>query len=185
MSKPDVVEALHNKLVRPMHITHYPPAYGPTNYQRWISMDNSNNNNNNNNNNDDDGDDIVPYEVDYFIKYEPYYIAKMPLPMFDWEFVDRGGNFAQQVLELHASGFRFWVLPDQFVIDIPHSNTGNAPKQTEDNQNVSNSLWRQFYLELSQRYKVNLPPYKGVAYRTHRKDLEMKWKPFQFALKTT
>jgi hypothetical protein len=40
------------------------------------------------------------YEVDYVIRFEPYYITRAPAPLFGWDFVDRGGNFAQQVHRL-------------------------------------------------------------------------------------
>lgn len=61
---------------------------------------------------------------------------------------------------MYASGYRFFVLPSEFVVDIPHSDTG--PKQTDDNQKLSNVLWRDFYTSVIRKYGLrSLPPYKG------------------------
>ena len=60
------------------------------------------------------------YEVSFSNEFEPYYIAKMSIPLFNSSFVDRGGNFAQQTYEMAAGGYRFFVLPKVFLLDIPH-----------------------------------------------------------------
>ena len=65
---------------------------------------------------------------------------------------------------MFSGGYRFFVMPEHFVVDIPHSATG--PKQTEDNQKLSNVLWRDFYMSMLPRYGLHyLPPYKGIIAR--------------------
>jgi hypothetical protein len=51
---------------------------GPTNHFEWF-YDNS------------------TTELKYITKFEPYYIAKTKVPFFHEEFINRGGNYAQQV----------------------------------------------------------------------------------------
>ena len=60
-----------------MHL-YYPPAYVPTNHLEWL-------------------DSAEVTEVAYLTRFEPYYIARLPLPRFNESFINRGGNYAQQV----------------------------------------------------------------------------------------
>ncbi|KNC74550.1 hypothetical protein SARC_12908, partial [Sphaeroforma arctica JP610] len=78
ISKAKAVEAMYNKLASPMH-SYFHAAYIPTNHVKWMKS----------------GEDVF-YEVPYTMRFEPYYIARAPIPMFNPGFVDRGGNFAQQ-----------------------------------------------------------------------------------------
>eukprot|EP00124_Ichthyophonus_hoferi_P002542 Ihof_evm4s177 gene=Ihof_evmTU4s177 len=148
----ELVKAMMKKEAQPMHM-YFPPAYMPTNHLFWAQA-------------------TSPriYEVLYTMRFEPYYVARTPIPMFADKFVDRGGNFAQQTLEMHAGGYRFFVLSDVFLVDIPHNATGIS--QSEDNQRMSNALWRAFYLSLIDRYGQQLQPYKGAWYTEMRKYLD-------------
>ena len=60
-----------------MH-TYYPPAYVPTNHLEWL-----------------DSTDVT--EIPYLTRFEPYYVARLPVPRFNESFINRGGNYAQQV----------------------------------------------------------------------------------------
>jgi hypothetical protein len=71
---------------------------------------------------------------------------------------------------MYAGGYRFFVLANAFVVDIPH--TASGPRQNDDNQKLSNVLWRNAYMALLARYGVALPPYKGDEYRMMRDKLD-------------
>jgi len=107
LSKAQALECVYQGTLRPMHM-YYPPAYIPTNYSRWISSNSW-------------------FEIPYSSRFEPYYIARSDVPLFNDSFVDRGRNFAQQVYHMWASGYRFYSIPSLFVIDIPHNSTMQAP----------------------------------------------------------
>eukprot|EP01134_Creolimax_fragrantissima_P005994 CFRG5994T1 len=150
--KSEAVRALYSGAATPMH-AYFHAAYVPTNHVKWMKSDAN-----------------TFFEVPYTIRFEPYYITRSPIPMFNPGFVDRGGNFAQQVLEMYSAGYRFFVIPDAFLVDIPHTQQG--PRQTEDNHKLSNALWKSFYRFVPTRYGLlDLPPYKGPEYRNMREFL--------------
>ncbi|KNC69578.1 hypothetical protein SARC_17911, partial [Sphaeroforma arctica JP610] len=60
---------------------------------------------------------------------------------------------------MYTAGYRFFVIPDAFLVDIPHTEKG--PAQTDDNHKLSNALWKSFYRFVPNRYGIDgLPPYK-------------------------
>jgi glycosyltransferase-like protein LARGE len=108
LSKAAALEHIRSGALQPMHM-YYPPAYMPTDYRRWIASS-------------------TWYDISYTSHYEPYYIARSLLaPPFNESFVNRGGNFAQQVYHMWAGGFRFVASSSLFVIDIPHDQSKQVP----------------------------------------------------------
>lgn len=101
LSKRKLVEGFYDGTVQPMHV-YFGPAYVPTNHFAWAKSNSV---------------DPLPY----LTRFEPYYIARVPLPLFNESFVNRGGNYAQQVYEMHAAGYNFFRLPTAFIVDIPHA----------------------------------------------------------------
>lgn len=132
IDKNQITDMMYRGKAGPMHM-HFAPGYMPTQYINWLTK-------------------TTPYEVPYTLRFEPYYIALNPVPLFDESFVDRGGNFAQQVLEMYASGYRFFVIPNVFVVDTPHTN--NGPKHALDNPKLSKSIWKKFYWLIRDKYGV-------------------------------
>eukprot|EP01134_Creolimax_fragrantissima_P002683 CFRG2683T1 len=121
--KSTIVSAILEGIASPMH-GYYPPAYGPTEHYSWLRSTNVT-------------------RLHYVTRFEPYYIARVPVPLFNETFVNRGGNFAQQVYEMSAAGYTFWRLPEAFIIDIAHSkgcahnkNIGSEQYTGEDDGDV-------------------------------------------------
>ncbi|KNC82478.1 hypothetical protein SARC_05230 [Sphaeroforma arctica JP610] len=115
LTKSQVVQGLFKGQVRPMH-QYFGPAYLPTNHYSWMSSEETT-------------------ELTYLTRFEPYYIARMPIPLFNETFINRGGNFAQQVYEMAAGGYSFFRLSDAFVVDIPHTHAkpeASAKADTKD-----------------------------------------------------
>eukprot|EP01134_Creolimax_fragrantissima_P005113 CFRG5113T1 len=157
--KEQVVEMFFTGNVLPMHV-YFGPAYAPTNHYEWSRSK-------------------TVDEIPYLTRFEPYYIARMPIPLFNETFVNRGGNFAQQVYEMSAGGYRFHRLPEAFVVDIPHTKAEKDEKETlknnqaaaknheaaEDNitnqvihdENMTEKLWSDFYRYVRHRYRHNMP----------------------------
>ena len=100
MLKKLLVEGFYDGSVQPMHL-YFGPAYIPQNHFEWAYSK-------------------TVDEIKYLTRFEPYYVARMPIPLFNETFVDRGGNKAQQAYEMYAGGYRFFRLPQAFIIDIPH-----------------------------------------------------------------
>ncbi|KNC83363.1 hypothetical protein SARC_04371 [Sphaeroforma arctica JP610] len=99
--KEKVVEHLLSGKAQPMHM-YFAPAYLATNHFDWMFSN-------------------KVTEIPYLTRFEPYYIARKSLPYFDETFINRGGNYAEQVYEMAAGGYRFFRLPHAFTVDIPHS----------------------------------------------------------------
>eukprot|EP00121_Abeoforma_whisleri_P005634 Awhi_evm2s5112 len=147
MKKSHLVDMLRRGDAKPMHI-YYCPAYGPTNHFEWMN-------------------DNTTTKINYLTRFEPYYIAKMPLPQFNEDFVDRGGNFAEQVYEMAASGYSFYRMPTAYVVDIPHgapkssdrrrSVLINKTKQKEHNMEFITDLWHKTRELMQRRYHVAMP----------------------------
>ncbi|KNC77217.1 hypothetical protein SARC_10318 [Sphaeroforma arctica JP610] len=110
--KKALVDAALSGVALPMH-GYYPPAYGPTGHNAWLTS----------------GQTV---RLNYVTRFEPYYIASVPVPLFNETFVNRGGNYAQQVYEMAAAGYSFWRLPQAFIIDIPHSKATCAHAAHDD-----------------------------------------------------
>eukprot|EP01134_Creolimax_fragrantissima_P005585 CFRG5585T1 len=122
ISKGQVVDSLLQGHAQPMHL-YFSPAYLPTNHFEWMF-----------------NDGLI--EIPYLTRFEPYYIARRSLPYFDESFINRGGNYAEQVYEMAAGGYRFFRLPFAFTIDIPHSKISanqNAETSTEHNEKDENT----------------------------------------------
>eukprot|EP00121_Abeoforma_whisleri_P012372 Awhi_evm1s11417 len=150
LKKRDLVDMLRSGDAKPMHV-YYGPAYGPTNHFEWMY-------------------DNETTKIDYLTRFEPYYIAQMPLPTFNEDFVDRGGNFAEQVYEMAASGYSFYRMPNAFVVDIPHgvpakknksikrrASLINKTKQKNHNMEFITNLWFQTKDLMRRRYHVAMP----------------------------
>ncbi|KNC86499.1 hypothetical protein SARC_01370 [Sphaeroforma arctica JP610] len=112
ITKSQVVDGFFDGRVSPMHL-YFSPAYIPTNHYTWAESTEV---------------DLLPY----LTRFEPYYVARMPIPVFNDTFVNRGGNFAQQMYEMAAGGYSLHRLPEAFIVDIPHTKE-TAVDKTEPN----------------------------------------------------
>jgi hypothetical protein len=146
VSKQQAVKAIRSAALVPMHM-YFAPAYMPTNYSAWIERNEI-------------------YQVPYSVRFEPYYIARSSMPRFNDSFVNRGGNYAQQVYHLWAAGYQFFVLPRLFVLDIPHSVSKQTPFFAK-----SIDLWHNFTHDLSLAYGVPVRAAKGPEYERLKRTL--------------
>ncbi|VDP67041.1 unnamed protein product [Echinostoma caproni] len=60
-------------------------------------------------------------KVQWSADYEPYVVVHRDAPKFDARFVGFGWNKASYIMSLDATGYRMFVLPDVFVLHLPHS----------------------------------------------------------------
>jgi hypothetical protein len=108
MYKRLLIEGFFDGSVVPMHV-YFGPAYVPQNHFEWAYSN-------------------KVEEINYITRFEPYYVTRMPVPLFNETFVDRGGNKAQQAYEMYAAGYRFFRLPQGFMVDIPHEHNESKEK---------------------------------------------------------
>ena len=53
--------------------------------------------------------------------FEPYLVARSDVARYDARFLGFGWNKVSHVMELHAQGYAFHVLPNAFVVHMPHA----------------------------------------------------------------
>eukprot|EP00164_Ancoracysta_twista_P002249 GFYU01002971.1.p1 GENE.GFYU01002971.1~~GFYU01002971.1.p1 ORF type:complete len:649 (+),score=146.51 GFYU01002971.1:144-2090(+) len=126
----------------------YAPAHAPTNYTRWY-----------------DDDEI--YEAVYSLNYEPYLIGEKTMPWYDERFVGYGHDKSSHAYELAKAGYKFFVLPEAFVIHIDHG----VPKWRE--QRDLTRIWRNWYdfvFDLEVKYGPTVPSDEKVVRRARAAD---------------
>jgi glycosyltransferase-like protein LARGE len=166
IAKDVLVDSFYDGTVKPMH-AYFGPAYVPTNHFNWSTTHT-----------------VDP--VKYLTRFEPYYLARMPIPLFNESFVNRGGNYAQQVYEMHAAGYRFFRLPTGFIVDIPHEKASmpkakssgpvqeNRTKQAAHDEAFIANVWLAFADWVSHRYGINMPSpaVSDLMFRKYRRAQE-------------
>ncbi|CAG0883631.1 unnamed protein product [Darwinula stevensoni] len=74
----------------------------PTDYARWRTA-------------------TTPYPVEWEPDFEPYVVVGADVPFYDTRFVGFGWNKVSHIMELEAQGYEFDVLPNAFIIHMPHA----------------------------------------------------------------
>lgn len=77
-------------------------GHSPTNYQKWRTA-------------------TIPYRITWEADFEPYIVVKRDVAEYDARFVGFGWNKVSHIMELHAQGYEFIVLPNAFIIHMPHA----------------------------------------------------------------
>ena len=129
----------------------------------------------------DDG----PYKVPCFdsIRYEPYVLVPRggETPAFDEEFVGYaalscpparalppraprhaarrryGKNKIQFIQHLRLKGFTFWVLPNEYVIHVPHTESLSRRKWSEGSHGKKNRLFINFMAKVMDGATIRVP----------------------------
>lgn len=53
--------------------------------------------------------------------FEPYIVVNRNIPEYDTRFVGFGWNKVSHIMELEAIGYEFVVLPQAFIVHMPHA----------------------------------------------------------------
>ncbi|GAA55819.1 glycosyltransferase-like protein LARGE [Clonorchis sinensis] len=107
------------------------------------------------------------YEVFWSADYEPYIVIPRNVLQFDEHFVGFGWNKASFVMALDALGYRFLVLPNAFILHLPH------PPSIEVLRFRSDSVYRSCVDKIKLDYITQLARKHGVRalkYLDFRKD---------------
>ena len=101
-NKADLLDMAEAGSIKPFRYDEWPKGHAPTNYQHWKTASH-------------------PYRVNWEPDFEPYVVLQWPFAHYDARFVGFGWNKVSHIMELHHAGYEFVVLPDAFVIHMPHS----------------------------------------------------------------
>lgn len=113
----------------------WPKGHSPTNYAKWRVA-------------------TTPYKVTWQPDYEPYVVVKKDIPLYDTRFVGFGWNKVSHIMELFAQGYSFYVLPNAFIIHMPHSPSFDIGKfrGSSPYRRCLKILKNEFIRELRKRY---------------------------------
>lgn len=97
----------------------------------------------------------VVYEVSWKDPWEPFYVSRANVPLYDERFKQYGFNRISQVYELHVAGYKFLVLNNLFLIHrgLKEPNSFHASK--DEDQERNRILFRQFKYDLQEKYSTD------------------------------
>lgn len=115
----------------------WPKGHAQTNYAKWrISTQ--------------------PYKVDWNHDFEPYIVVSKDIPKFDQRFVGFGWNKVSHIMELDVLGYQYYVLPNAFMIHMPHAPSFDIAKFR------SSSIYRRCLKLLKAEFKRDLSLRHGL-----------------------
>lgn len=106
-------------------------GHAPTNYAKWRSA-------------------TTPYTVQWEEDFEPYIVVQRNVTRYDKRFVGFGWNKVSHIMELQAQGYEFVVVPNAFIVHMPHSPSFDIFKFR------SSSLYRRCLKKLKQEFVQDL-----------------------------
>ncbi|XP_021933239.1 LARGE xylosyl- and glucuronyltransferase 1-like isoform X2 [Zootermopsis nevadensis] len=110
-------------------------GHAPTNYGKWRTA-------------------TTPYKVQWEPDFEPYIVVRKDIPEYDTRFVGFGWNKVSHIMELEAQGFEFVVLPNGFIVHMPHAPSFDIAKFRSSSQyrKCLKILKNEFVKDLGKRY---------------------------------
>jgi glycosyltransferase-like protein LARGE len=110
-------------------------GHAPTNFANWRTA-------------------TTPYRIIWEQDFEPYIVVKRDIPEYDPRFVGFGWNKVSHIMELHAQGFEFIVLPNAFIVHMPHAPSFDIAKYRSSSsyRKCLKILKVEFVKDLSRRY---------------------------------
>ncbi|KAL8169636.1 UNVERIFIED_CONTAM: LARGE xylosyl- and glucuronyltransferase 2 [Gekko kuhli] len=113
----------------------WPQGHAPTDYAKWRTA-------------------TVPYRVEWQPHFEPYVVVRRDCPLYDQRFVGFGWNKVSHVMELDAQEYEFLVLPNAFIIHMPHAPSFDISKfrLSSSYRDCLETLREEFHQDLSRKY---------------------------------
>ncbi|KAM6311601.1 xylosyl- and glucuronyltransferase LARGE2 [Aegotheles albertisi] len=113
----------------------WPKGHAPTDYAKWRTA-------------------TVPYRVAWQPDFEPYVVVRQDCPKYDQRFVGFGWNKVSHIMELDAQEYELLVLPNAFMIHMPHAPSFDISKfrLSAGYRGCLQTLREEFHQDLSRRY---------------------------------
>ncbi|KAG5846163.1 hypothetical protein ANANG_G00146900 [Anguilla anguilla] len=117
-------------------------GHAPTNFAKWRTA-------------------TTPYRVQWEADFEPYVMVRRDSPEYDRRFVGFGWNKVAHVMELDAQEYEFVVLPNAYMIHMPHAPSFDITKFR------SNKQYRVCLRTLKEEFQQNMSRRYGFAAQVH------------------
>ncbi|KAL4642033.1 glycosyltransferase-like protein LARGE2 [Arapaima gigas] len=110
-------------------------GHAPTNYAKWRTA-------------------TTAYKVEWESDFEPYVVVRRDCPEYDQRFVGFGWNKVSHIMELDAQEYDFVVLPNAFMIHMPHAPSFEISKfrSSSSYRYCLKTLKEEFQQDLSRKY---------------------------------
>ncbi|XP_058243392.1 xylosyl- and glucuronyltransferase LARGE2s [Hemibagrus wyckioides] len=110
-------------------------GHAPTNYAKWRTA-------------------TTPYKVEWEADFEPYVVVRRDCPEYDQRFVGFGWNKVSHIMELDALEYDLMVLPNAFMIHMPHAPSFDISKfrSSASYRFCLTTLKDEFHQDLSRKY---------------------------------
>ncbi|XP_035209861.1 LARGE xylosyl- and glucuronyltransferase 2-like isoform X2 [Stegodyphus dumicola] len=141
-TKEELLQLLHREepFILPFRISESSESHRITDYWKWYRAD-------------------KPYVLNTFCdKYEPYIVLhkSSSVPLYDERFTGYGMNKVTHITELFAANYTFIVLPDIWVLHVPHKISNFAVEFLQNaHQRLKNRMERfEFIADIMNTYKM-------------------------------
>ncbi|VDM31373.1 unnamed protein product [Hydatigera taeniaeformis] len=101
-TKQRLLQKIASGVVKPFRIDVWQAGHLATNYSHWYKAE-------------------MPYEIKWDADFEPYVLIRRGHGQFDEHFIGFGWNKVSFFMLLDALDFKFVVLPNAFIIHLPHA----------------------------------------------------------------
>ncbi|XP_054708905.1 xylosyl- and glucuronyltransferase LARGE2s-like [Uloborus diversus] len=141
-TKEELLQLLHREepFILPFRRTESSESHRVTDYWKWYRADK-----------------LYPLQT-FCDKYEPYIILQKTnsMPLYDERFSGYGMNKVTHITELFASNYTFMVLPDVWILHLPHKISTYAVEFLQNaHQRLKNRMERfEFIAEAMIKYKI-------------------------------
>ncbi|KAI2597501.1 LARGE xylosyl- and glucuronyltransferase 1 [Homo sapiens] len=110
-------------------------GHAPTNFAKWRTA-------------------TTPYRVEWEADFEPYVVVRRDCPEYDRRFVGFGWNKVAHIMELDVQEYEFIVLPNAYMIHMPHAPSFDITKFRSNKQYriCLKTLKEEFQQDMSRRY---------------------------------
>lgn len=144
-TKADLLKKLDKEEIFTFRYDVWPQGHLPTNYTKWRST-------------------TAMYTVKWERDYEPYIVVKKGIPLFDQRFVGFGWNKVSHAILLDLLEYKFVVLPDAFIIHMPHAPSLEITKFRNNAlyRNCLKTLKGEYQRDLSRKYGLKALKYLSV-----------------------
>ncbi|NXL84697.1 LARG2 glucuronyltransferase, partial [Alectura lathami] len=134
-SKADLLSMLDMGSLYTFRYHVWPKGHAPTDYAKWRTA-------------------TVPYRVAWQPDFEPYVVVRQDCPKYDQRFVGFGWNKVSHIMELDAQEYELLVLPNAFMIHMPHAPSFDISKfrLSAAYRGCLQTLREEFHQDLSRRY---------------------------------